>query len=53
MQTDDIVFPIPLSTGYVATVRLPMYLSEADAIRISDCILALAYPLKETTNDTN
>ena len=51
METTEITYPIPLSTGFVATVKLPVDLSDEDAKKVSDVVLALINTPTDTGED--
>ena len=42
METSEITYPIPLSNGFWATIKLPAKLTKADADKISKVVTALA-----------
>ena len=43
MNTDEIIYPIPLSDGTIITIHnLPLILSEDDAKKIARVLLALS-----------
>ena len=42
METTEIIYPIPLESGFIVTVELPVDLSEKDAKKVSEVVLALA-----------
>lgn len=51
METTEMVYPIPLSDGYVAALRLPVQLRKADAEKIAKVVLELIDPTIEEITD--
>ena len=42
MKTTELIYPLTLSGGFVATLKLPINLSKEDAEKISALVFALA-----------